>query len=521
MNLHRSLVRKISYFVAIGVLLIPLFYLSMPATSRSQGGKLAQVRSGNKLHQADLGEIDPTSATMKLAAFGLNGIAVNRLWSTAIDAKEREDWTSFGAALEQIKNFQPHYVKVWQFQAHNVSFNISCEFDDYRDRYHQVMKGIDMLAQGIRNNERSVYLVRDEARFIGFKIGKSDEADLFRPMFRDDDEYHQRDPMKGISRYADRPETLRDNWQVSKWWYEKADELLFTSAASYDRLTAAVVHSDAPHSQIQYAKSLAEDGHFGDATLEEWNKAAREWQTFGTRLLPTSLGLHIRLAAFDRQRSETIQLRKDFDELVASEPGLKEKLVAERRAELSQIERDALDLKRADRSSQQQFVAEQAEAKLRLTPRDIALAMSPEHQDAGSKLADQLAAAEVRLATLERNREIVNYEYWRVRCEVERRPETLQAREEIYLGDQALAKSDLQGALTHYNRGLDEWKKVIDQYPRLLAEKTMVIELMQIVEKYQRILKQNDAPMPDPFPLQAVIKAGEEYARQDGVKTGM
>jgi len=520
MNLHRSLIRKISYFVAIGVLLIPLFYLSMPATHRSHGGKLAQVRSDHKLHQADLGEIDPTSATMKLVTFGLNGIAVDRLWNTAIDAKEREDWTTFGAALEQIKNLQPHFVKVWQFQAHNVSFNISCEFDDYRDRYHHVMKGIDMLAQGIRYNERSVYLVRDEARFIGFKIGKSDEADLFRPMFRDDDDYHQRDPMKGMPRYAGRPETLRDNWQVSKWWYEKADDLLIKGDAGYDRLSAAVVHSDAPHSQIQYAKSLAEDGHFGDRTLEEWDMASRQWQTFGTRLLPTSIGLHIRLAAYDRQRSETTRLRRDFDALVAAEPGLKEKLIAERRAALSEVERQALDMQPANRNNHQQALADQAQASLRLTPRDIALAMPPARQDEALKVADLLAAAEIRLAIIDRNREVVNYEYWRVRCEVERRPETLQARQEVYLGDQALAKSDLQAALEHYNRGLAQWKKVVDQYPRLLAEKTMVIELMQIIEKYQRILKQNDAPMPDPFPLQAVIKAGEEYARQDGVKTG-
>ena len=513
MTMQRAFVRKISYFLAIGVLLLPLFWLSMPSTKRSQGGMLAQVRSQHKLHQADLGEIDPTSATMKLVTFGLNGLAVDRLWNTAIDAKEREDWTTFGASLEQIKNLQPHFVKVWQFQAHNVSFNISCEFDDYRDRYHYVMKGIDMLTQGIRYNERSPYLVRDEARFIGFKIGKSDEADLFRPMFRNDDNYHQRDPMKGVPRYAGRSETLRDNWQVSKWWYERADDLLDSGAAGYDRLSPAVVHSDAPHSQIQYAKSLEEDGQFGDKALEQWNLAAQDWQKFGTRLMRTSVGLHIRLAAFDRLRDETNQLRKDFDQLVAAEPGLKEKLIAKRREALSDVERTALDTKEKDRNRQQQALAEEAAARLRLTSRDIALAMSQQHRDAASKLADQLAAAEARLSILDTNRGVVNYEYWRVRCEVERRPETLQAREQIHLGDEALAKSNLQASLDHYNRGLAEWRKVIDKYPRLLAEKAMVTELMQIVEKYQRILKQNDSPMPNPFVLEAVLKASQEYAR--------
>ena len=515
MTMQRTFVRKISYFLAIGVLLLPSFWMSMPSTKRSQGGILAQVRSENKLHQADLGEIDPTSATMKLVTFGLNGLAVDRLWNTAIDAKEREDWTTFGAALEQIKNLQPHFVKVWQFQAHNVSFNISCEFDDYRDRYHYVMKGIDMLTQGIRYNERSPYLVRDEARFIGFKIGKSDETDLFRPMFRNDDEYHQRDPMKGIPRYAGRPETLRDNWQVSKWWYERADDLLDSGAASYGRLSPAVVHSDAPHSQIQYAKSLEEEGQFGDKALEQWNLAAQDWQKFGTRLLRTSVGLHVRLAAFDRLREETQELRKDFDRLVAAEPGLREELAAKRRAALSEVERAALDTPEKARNRQQQALAEMAAAQLRLTSRDLALAMNPQHREAASKLADQLAAVEARLSILDTNRGVVNYEYWRVRCEVERRAETLHAREQIHQGDEALAKSNLQAALEHYNRGLAEWRKVIDKYPRLLAEKAMVAELMQIVEKYQRILKQNDSPMPNPFVLEAVIQANQKFDQQD------
>ena len=514
MTTQRTFVRKISYFLAIGVLLLPLFLLGMPSTNRGQGGKLAQVRTKNRLHQADLGQIDPTSATMKLMTFGFNGLAVNRLWETHIDAKEREDWTTCGAALEQIKNLQPHSVEVWRFQAHNVSFNISCEFDDFRDRYRYIMKGIDMLTEGIRYNERSPHLLREEARFIGFKIGKSDEAELFRPMFIHDDEYHQKDNMKG-TRYAGRPETMRDNWQVSKWWYERADKLFDEGLASYGGLNSAVVHSDAAHSQMQYAKSLELDGHFGDKALREWSISAEDWRKLGAKLLQTGAGLHIRLASFHQQREEEEQLRKDFDKLVAEQPGLQENILAKRRAALSEVERTALDTKDDQRSGHQKALAAQAAESMRISRRDLALEMKPEHQTAALKLADRLTVAEDRLRMTDKYRDVVNYEYWRVRCEVERRADTLEAREQIYAGDQALAKSKLPEALEHYNRALAKWKVVIDTYPRLLAEKTMVMELMQIVDKYQKILKQNGAEMPKPFVLQPVLDAYEVYTRQE------
>ena len=152
---------------------------------------------------------------------------------------------------------------------------------------------------------------------------------------------------------------------------------------------------------------------------------------------------------------------------------------------------------------------------MRISRRDLALEMNAENQAAALKLADRLRVAEARLEMTDKYRDVVNYEYWRVRCEVERRTDTLEAREEIYAGDQALAKTKLPEALDHYNRALEKWKVVIDKYPRLLAEKTMVMELMQIVDKYQRILKQNGAEMPKPFVLQPVLDAYEVYTRQE------
>ena len=77
MNERKTLVRKLIYGGLILVLFIPLSMMSQPATKDAAGGVLAQERKAHKLSQAELGDIDPSSATMKLATMGLGGVAVN------------------------------------------------------------------------------------------------------------------------------------------------------------------------------------------------------------------------------------------------------------------------------------------------------------------------------------------------------------------------------------------------------------------------------------------------------------
>ena len=156
--------RKVVYFGAMAALLVPLSYISHPSASDqegrlSEGGTLSQMRSKYGLSQAELGEIDPASESMKLATLGMRGIAANILWEQANYYKKTEDWDSLKATLNQITKIQPNFVSVWEFQAWNLSYNVSVEFDDYRHRYHWVKKGIDYLIDGTRYN-------RDEPRLL-------------------------------------------------------------------------------------------------------------------------------------------------------------------------------------------------------------------------------------------------------------------------------------------------------------------------------------------------------------------
>jgi len=233
MNPRRSFVRKIVYLAAIAVLLVPLYWLSQPATGvveeidgvrqvvrGSPGGKLAQLRTYHELSEAHLGDLDPVGETMKLATFGLRGLATNILWEKALNYQKKKDWTNLSATLNQIAKLEPHFIAVWKHQAWNLSYNVSVEFDNYRDRYHWVIEGIKFLKRGVELNRREPRLLWDVGWFTAQKIGRADEAKQFRKLFREDDDFHAEDEEYGGSR----PPEFRDNWLVGKYWFGRADQ---------------------------------------------------------------------------------------------------------------------------------------------------------------------------------------------------------------------------------------------------------------------------------------------------------
>ena len=217
MSEHRSLYRIVMYLVAIAVLSYPVYELSHPASvdaegNRTAGGKLAQLREQYGLSQASLGEIDPTSQTIQLATLGMRGVAVQILWDRAHEYQKNEDWNSLATVVEQITHLQPNFWSVWDFQAHNLSYNISVEFDDYRDRFYWVMKGIEFLKRGLEFNNTDPRFLARIGWFYGNKIGKADEHKEYRELFRKQQE--------------DAGEKLTDNWLVSNDWYRKAQDLV-------------------------------------------------------------------------------------------------------------------------------------------------------------------------------------------------------------------------------------------------------------------------------------------------------
>jgi len=532
MTQNASFIRKIVYCCAIVVLLFPLFLLGQPATSSQVGGAdegqgsttggiLARLRASYGLSQAELGQIDPASETMKMATLGLRGVATNLLWTKADGYKKTESWDKLSATLNQIAKLQPNYISVWEFQAHNLSYNVSSEFDDYRSRYHWVKKGLEFLLEGTKYNQRNPRLFWSLGWFTGHKIGISDEKVQFRRLFRQDSDFHN-SLMDYVNMNSARgPDGLPDNWLVAYLWYLQSEAVVDKGVPvtwmrldmneegySDKRRSPVIFYSDPSMALIAHADAVTKEVTPGEKTREAWRQAGREWEEFGSMDIPTTFGHSVRLNSLDQLRKEVLSLRDQLEKL---SPELREQVREERHAKLSPEEQTAFDSKKSpgEMSEDEQAAYRRAFQKLTVSDMEVAQAMPTELRAKALSLARRATeTAEIADHTSSYS-DIVNYAYWKTRCEVESKKTTADARRFMTLGDQEGEKGNPEGAKEQYELAWDEWAAIFEQYPQLVDDE-MALDLKEVILRYKLVLDQLDEEFPTDFKLQVLLKSDED-----------
>ena len=497
MTSRKTFQRKIIYSVCIVVLLLPLYWLSQPAASNAKGsgGVLANLREKHQLSPAQLGAIDPTSVTIKLATLGMRGIAANILWEKANEYQVKKDWTNRAATLNQITKVQPNFVNVWLNQAWNVSYNISVQFDDYRDRYRWIVKGFDFLQEGIVYNNRQPRLQWELGWMISQKIGRSDEAKLYRKLFKEDEDFH-----------GNRPLAERDNWLVGKEWYQKAVDMVDTLGVSMMGKNPLIYRSSGPMCQMNYSSDLEKEGTFGEVARGAWSAAAAEWQRYGDVGIPGAI--HGRDPVVFRLNDKELNVtsaKQLAEQLDALGPGLREKILDDKRKALTDAQREAFDTPPENRKGRQIELAAQAELALQVALDEIARRIPSVKRKEAMKFARDAVRHEDLAEYIDRQRDIVNFSYWRMRADVEQTDDALFARRQIYQGDRNFSENDLENARNAYQQGLESWRRVLDRYPTMRQPEAEGSELMDMIRRYRRILNQLDEPFPEKFILQDVI----------------
>jgi len=506
MTERRSFYRKVAYGVAIAVLLFPLALLSRPSTPPNprtgspgdQGGKLARLRNDpeHPLSQASLGEIDPASETMKLATLGLRGVAVNLLWEKANYYKKTEDWTNLTATLEQLAKLQPNFITFWKFQAWNLTYNVSVEFDDYRDRYSFVRRGIQFLKEGENYNRDNPHLLWDLGWFIGQKIGRADEHVQYRRLFQRDDDFHP----------EDLPLDQRDNWLVGKQYYLKGVDAVDNKGKSMGRKSPRIYYSSPAMSQMNYSEAVSEEGQF-DKARRGWIQAQKEWEEFGRLPIEHSTGVVLHLG---EQQELTDRVKKMQAELDAMSPGLREKMVAEKRERLSPEEKAALDTDPAKRTTQQLELAYAATGKIEVTDREVADRIGKDNPDMlkhALLLAGDIEREKLRLRYTINYKADSNYDYWHTRAKMEQTPNALAAREAMFNASRTFKQGDPFGARKLYEQGFAKWRQVFDAFPESIEnESSTGDDLIQYILQYRNVLDQMDEELGEDFPLWDVIE---------------
>jgi hypothetical protein len=501
MTERTSFLRKIAYGIAIAVLAIGMMWLSAPATvtkegGRKPGGQLAELRNEYRLSQVNLGEIDPASETIKLATLGLRGVAVNLLWEKANHYKKVEDWTNLTATLEQLAKLQPNFITFWKFQAWNLTYNVSVEFDDYHDRYYYVRRGIEFLKDGERYNVDNPQLLWDLGWFIGQKIGRADEYVQFRRLFKADDDFHS----------ADRTLEERDNWLVGKEWYETAIDAVDNKGHSLGRKSPRDFYSSPAKSQMNYAEAIEEEGYFEKAR-RAWIKAAEEWRAFGNTIIEHSTGVRLQLGSQPRLEKEVADMRARLDAML---PGVREQLAEEKRQALSTEERQILETPREQLTPEQADLVYHIQAKLAVTDRDVADRIAREQPENGKQalqLAHELDRQETQLQYTKNYKRDANYDYWQTRADFEQTGNALAAREAMYNARQAREEGNVVEAKRLYEEGMASWRLVIDEFPTVLDEEANIGEdILEYVKRYRDVLDQLDETLDEDFPLWEVIE---------------
>ena len=520
MNRNASFIRKIGYIIAIALLLLPLSALSRPATvspagsrTRSEpGGKLAQLRAEYNLAQAELGEIDPASEAMKLSTLGLRGVAANILWAQANHYKKVEDWDKVEVAVNQIIRLQPNFLNVWDFQAHNLSYNISTEFDDYRMRYQWVKKGIEFLILGTHYNREEPGLLNQIGWFMGQKVGRSDEQKEFRRIFRDDKDFHETFRRNGIEvdqQQALGPDAKPDNWLVARLWYNAATDAVTFSGKPIRGKAPLLFYSGAPMSQINGASAMQADGFFFERAQIAWQTAAREWTSYGNRELPTTAGYNIRLNEEEAMEQKVEELFAELDKLA---PGIREELRKEKIATLTPEQQAAVKKPKDDRTPEERIYADEAEMTARVTAREVADQAPRELRPKLRTIVEQIESYQDIANRIHRDRAIVNFVYWRTRCEAEMSELAQSARASVYEADHMPQGEDFEKARRLYEEGFDRWAQLFDKYP-ILMENAEAQDLIDSVERYRDLLGQLEEPFPVDFKLNRMLDLHDKGRR--------
>ncbi len=535
--MSNSFVRKIVYIIVIAVLLIPLSMITRPSVkNQNEGGVLARLRVKHNLSQAELSEIDPASETMKLASLGLRGVAVNMLWMQAVEHKKREEYDELASNLKALTKLQPNFVKVWEYQAHNLAYNVSMEFDDYEYRREWVNRGLLFMKQGVKHNRKD-HRITDMLGFMtGNKYGKSDEKASFRRLFKDDTKFHL-----AMSDMID-PESYDvdvfgpDSWLMARQWYKLSNNLVDVGAQMYKN--DVMFFQLMPAQTRNRGLSLQTEHKTDDVIQDVWIRADKQWKDFGSREIRNSYGRPFQLNAGKLKEEKIARLREDLDILV---PGKRDELIDQIKANLTLTSEQKLllDMPADQRTESQQRQADEMLARLQKQDNAIDMKVAQAATEENKLPAIRIAKEINEQIALEKSESTdgknINFTFWSNRNEAESKPLTVKARQLLYDAQKMRQRSIYddeyevdyvtkeksnvrKGAISLYKEAFSVWSEVLKEHP-YLQDGPLSDDLAAEMLYFRQMMEASNTHWPDDFPLQWLIDLRSEKGEMDQLPT--
>jgi hypothetical protein len=260
-------------------------------------------------------------------------------------------------------------------------------------------------------------------------------------------------------------------------------------------------------SQINGAAAMQKDGYFFQVAQLAWQRAIDSWKRYGDLELPTSVGFNIHLNDLEAVDRRVAEAQEEINRLC---PGATEEIEREKRDALSPDKRAALETPPEKRTDQQHSIAYDAQREIEVQPADYLAKAPREDRPRVRQLVDQIEQDKATAHQIGLNRRIVNFEYWRTRCEAELTDEAPQAHSSVYEADKLFRGGDnLTKAKELYEQAWKFYFTLFTEYPDLM-DNAEAQDLVDSVGRYRDLLGQLDEPFPSDFPLWPLLEKHEK-----------
>src|SRR5262245_3248131 len=172
---QQSIQRKLIYFA----LIVALFTVTL-VVRRGMSAQASEL----KLREENVGDVELVSSVLRLSLFGSRGAVVCYLWNDAQEKQKKHEWNQLDQRVRVLVKLQPHFISPWLFQSWNLAYNVSVEFDRVKDKYFYIARGIELLAEGERQNRDNPEMRFFIGNYTQSKMGISDENNTLRSFYQ-------------------------------------------------------------------------------------------------------------------------------------------------------------------------------------------------------------------------------------------------------------------------------------------------------------------------------------------------
>ncbi len=132
------------------------------------------------IREESRGDVDLLGTIVRITTLGSRGVASCVVWIHAMDAQKKNEWNILELNVRSLTKLQNHYITPWLFQGWNLAYNVSVESDRISDKYFFISRGLQLLAEGERENHDNPDIRWSLGFFMQHKIIQSDETNTLR-----------------------------------------------------------------------------------------------------------------------------------------------------------------------------------------------------------------------------------------------------------------------------------------------------------------------------------------------------